>query len=102
MTIRVIGPWPLATFGFSNRDKRSYFFFDSTHTRQRANGLNHATFAADDFTDVISVHMNGVQQAAIIFGLFNLNIFRVINDVVQDKLEKVFHGVAILSCRRVG
>jgi hypothetical protein len=26
----------------------------------------------------------------------------VINDVVQDKLEKVFHGVAILSCRRVG
>jgi hypothetical protein len=39
----VIEPWPLATFGFSNRDKRSYFFFDSTHTRQRANGLNHAS-----------------------------------------------------------
>lgn len=66
-------------------------FFDGDDPANLTNGLDDLACFADDATHVFGVDLDTKTGQTIVFGLVDDDVFRVIDDVGDNVLEKLFH-----------
>ena len=66
-------------------------FFDGDDAANLANGLDDLTGFADDATHVFGIDLDTKIGQTVLFGFVDDDVFRVIDDVGDNILEKLFH-----------